>query len=175
MALSCPRCSVHLAREDYESIAIERCPDCDGVWLDFHELKRVLELRGPAVPMRPGGKPVATAPEILCPLCAKLMERFNFKQTGILLDRCGGHGTWLDAGELDRVRAVAEKQVQAPRLASPPRAGAAPPKPTKPPARPAPTSTSKPPLRASTSRTSSDGFDGWAVAGWICWFLLELL
>ena len=86
---------------------IDGCPGCGGVWLDHHELKRVVEARGIVRSAGAKGRPVATEPQVDCPLCHAPMERFNFKQSSILLDRCAGHGTWLDAGELERVVAAA--------------------------------------------------------------------
>ena len=36
-----------------------------------------------------------------CPQCGELMHRGLFgKRSGVIVDRCRSHGTWLDAGEL---------------------------------------------------------------------------
>ncbi len=36
-----------------------------------------------------------------CPCCGELMHRGLFgKRSGVIVDRCRSHGTWLDAGEL---------------------------------------------------------------------------
>src|SRR3989304_1414742 len=42
---------------------------------------------------------------IPCVRCGKLMNRKNFaKISGVILDECGKHGVWLDAGELEKIR-----------------------------------------------------------------------
>ena len=39
-----------------------------------------------------------------CPECQRFMQRRNFrKSSGVIIDRCHEHGTWLDADELERI------------------------------------------------------------------------
>ena len=39
-----------------------------------------------------------------CPQCDQAMHRKNFgRRSGVILDWCGDHGTWLDAKELEQV------------------------------------------------------------------------
>jgi Zn-finger nucleic acid-binding protein len=41
-----------------------------------------------------------------CPECAGTMQRKNFaKRSGVIVDWCGKHGTWLDADELEEIAA----------------------------------------------------------------------
>jgi Zn-finger nucleic acid-binding protein len=53
---------------------------------------------------RPG--PLETDVRYLrCPECSQPMMRMNFgRRSGVILDACKRHGTWFDAGELERVR-----------------------------------------------------------------------
>lgn len=39
--LRCPRCSVALVEEAVENVKIDRCPQCNGVWLDAGELEQL--------------------------------------------------------------------------------------------------------------------------------------
>jgi Zn-finger nucleic acid-binding protein len=42
---------------------------------------------------------------IPCVRCRKLMNRKNFGRiSGVIIDECGSHGVWLDAGELEKIR-----------------------------------------------------------------------
>ena len=42
---------------------------------------------------------------IPCVRCGKLMNRKNFGRiSGVIVDECGAHGVWLDAGEMERIR-----------------------------------------------------------------------
>src|SRR3569832_791108 len=56
-----------------------------------------------AAPQRsgPAREPVVYRP---CPVCADLMNRFNFAGcSGVILDACKPHGVWFDVDELRRI------------------------------------------------------------------------
>ena len=43
-SLMCPECQVALEARKYgtdSTIVVNRCPECEGVWLDYHELELV--------------------------------------------------------------------------------------------------------------------------------------
>ena len=106
----CPRCGVSLeidikGGEDYGF-----CPRCGGLWLDrgaFHQVTKESDVykkedteggyfRGPV------NDPIKYIP---CVRCGKLMNRKNFARiSGVIIDECGSHGVWLDAGELEKIR-----------------------------------------------------------------------
>ena len=105
----CPACRKPMRRVEVGSTAMLDCEACDGVWVDadvFESLCADKEAqaavihrfdRGGAV----AGERVRYRP---CPRCAKMMNRINFgKLSGIVVDVCKGHGTYLDAGELHRI------------------------------------------------------------------------
>lgn len=119
--LQCPRCSSALAQEDYEGIPIDRCPDCQGAWLDEGELKPIIKtriktftekeirsVRGVREKILPNREKLKS--ELDCPKCTGKMPRFNYQcTTGILLDKCAGHGIWFDKEELEHVQIVVEE------------------------------------------------------------------
>ena len=43
--MNCPRCKVSLQLETIKEknyqLEIDRCPQCDGIWLDFDEMKKL--------------------------------------------------------------------------------------------------------------------------------------
>ena len=44
-----------------------------------------------------------------CPKCSKPMMQMNWGgSSGVIIDRCVGHGLWFDAGELEKVQAIHE-------------------------------------------------------------------
>jgi Zn-finger nucleic acid-binding protein len=103
--MHCPRCNVELEVEQYKEIEIDRCPNCQGMWLDYTELDQlediafdVDELKGTMVYSPRTG-------ELLCPRCKQPMKAFEYRAYYDLeLDFCPGeHGFWLDAGEEKRV------------------------------------------------------------------------
>jgi len=118
---NCPRCRQKMLKKEYEGVSIDICEKCGGIWMDKDELYHVLEKREEKfshqqqeevtpeeiIPPRPGD----LIPELNCPLCGALMQRFAFGySSGIILDRCpNGDGVWLDKGELEKVQIYKEK------------------------------------------------------------------
>ena len=42
--MHCPKCGQQLIEIDYKGIAVDKCSQCDGVWLDAGELEQVAQL-----------------------------------------------------------------------------------------------------------------------------------
>jgi len=111
--MNCPRCKVELKVEDYRGIEVDRCPQCQGMWLDYGELDQLEdlvldqdELKGTIVYSPLKG-------ELPCPKCEKPMQRFSYRAYDLELDLCEqGHGTWLDAGEERRVLEIMEQRIK---------------------------------------------------------------
>ncbi len=106
----CPRCNTALETHNNDNIETDICPDCGGIWLDKGDFKmataesnvyRSFKLTREYI--RP---PIdSDFNYINCIRCGKLMLRENFKRiSGVMIDRCGRHGVWLDAGELEKIR-----------------------------------------------------------------------
>ena len=114
----CPACGdEHLLRSRAigTTSALE-CTRCAGLWLGEEAFRSLSDkARAEAQPfpdartirdtMAKARKPIAPQSGPLyrpCPVCGVRMSRTNFgRQSGVLLDRCPGHGTWFDAHELD--------------------------------------------------------------------------
>ena len=92
---------------------MDHCPECNGRWLDTHELGH-LEATVANEDERRGMIDYAKKPsELICPVCSKTMAAFNYRAYNLELDTCEDqHGYWLDAGEEGRVRDVMEERVQ---------------------------------------------------------------
>lgn len=96
---------------------LNECPGCNGVWApgaSFDQLiARALEARRDADPVAraglnprlKGANPSAQKVEYRrCPECEAFMQRRNFrKSSGVIIEVCQRHGTWLDADELERI------------------------------------------------------------------------
>jgi len=111
--MNCPRCNSELEVENHKGIEIDRCPQCQGMWLDYGELDQLEdtvldrdEIKGTMVFSSLQGK-------LLCPKCGEAMQRFNCRAYNLELDLCEqGHGTWLDAGEEKRVLELMEQRIK---------------------------------------------------------------
>ena len=96
-------------------IAVNECPGCHGLWVSgdhFDALvkraaqsARAARTRGRGRRASPRGNPLAAHVRYRrCPECDQFMLRTNYKRSsGVILDECRAHGTWLDADELEQV------------------------------------------------------------------------
>lgn len=44
--MRCPKCGMELIEIDYKGIKVDKCSECEGVWLDAGELETVSKLKG---------------------------------------------------------------------------------------------------------------------------------
>jgi len=95
---------------------IQECEKCHGLWAPEDRFEALIDQATKlvrekaaageaAAPRVDGGNPAATKVEYRrCPECSALMARRNFrKRSGVVIDLCHQHGTWLDAHELEQI------------------------------------------------------------------------
>ena len=104
--IDCPIHSCKLITVYLDTILIDYCPECYGIWLDFGELENLLnkkieknklfkdKLTGPL-------RPSENKKEIKnCPLCNKGLDIKKYYNSNIYLDICSiCGGIWFDSGE----------------------------------------------------------------------------
>ena len=120
----CPRCRALMTETREAGLDLDVCGTCGGTWYDRGELEARLERRrqepppleldGPD-PAAPGsaGAGGAEAPALAavvyrtCPRCEGQMQRRAVGgRASLIIDVCGRHGVFLDAGELERIIAL---------------------------------------------------------------------
>jgi len=134
--LPCPDCGGLMPVRGVGGVMVNECPSCNGLWAPGEELDRLVGraveaardadlsgLRGRA-PRVAGSNPWRQPVRYRkCPACDAFMQRRNYRKcSGIILDRCHEHGTWLDADELEQMAGfIAERGglPPEPRLESP--------------------------------------------------------
>jgi uncharacterized protein len=42
--MKCPKCGMEIIEVDYKGLKVDKCSECDGVWLDAGELETVSKL-----------------------------------------------------------------------------------------------------------------------------------
>lgn len=111
----CPSCDVtfdNINIGSKERILIQRCDDCDGLFLTEEILGELVQsqaaikdkidlhiLRFVKDHPRPEKETVIKYKK--CPVCDITMQRLNYRSvSGVIVDKCHKHGIWLDAGEL---------------------------------------------------------------------------
>ncbi len=115
-SLPCPHCTTPLDVIEFDgdlNVRIERCTTCFGMFFNPGELETLLDTQtNPLVWLDPAHleqlKLDAPQEETLayrkCPKCAEWMSRVNFGgRSGVVIDRCGAHGVWLEGSELRRL------------------------------------------------------------------------
>ncbi|MCA9752499.1 MAG: zf-TFIIB domain-containing protein [Gemmatimonadetes bacterium] len=115
--LECVDCGKRLIDRGVGDVIVSECPACNGLWVTsalFDQLvnravaarKSSLEGGVPAPNPREGrGNPLNVQVRYRkCPQCHRHMLRRNWNKTsGVVVDVCHEHGTWLDADELERI------------------------------------------------------------------------
>lgn len=105
--LPCPACAAPMAAHALAGIALSSCGRCEGLWVPDGHLERLLEGAGGGelAPRVRGGNPTRQAVAYRrCPECETQMQRRNFQRSsGVIVDVCRTHGTWLDADELEQI------------------------------------------------------------------------
>ena len=105
-----------MAATEVGGLVIQECPKCHGLWAPDDTFDALVDraaasareraMNGaPSAPREDGGNPATNKVEYRrCPTCDALMGRKNFrKRSGVIIDRCHEHGTWLDANELEQI------------------------------------------------------------------------
>jgi Zn-finger nucleic acid-binding protein len=92
-----------MSRVVLRRVEIDRCPDCQGTWLDSSELATLVgswsDLPRTGVVLELSGEPPC------CPRCHCGLEHRTYSNARrTLVDRCPCcSGIWLDRGELDMI------------------------------------------------------------------------
>ena len=115
-APSCPCCAEPMAVRGVGGVWVRECPKCNGLWVPGDRFDALIERAVEAARQR-AANGAASAPLQArrvstsfqyrnCPVCDERMYRKNFaNRSGVIIDWCGPHGTWLDADELEQVAA----------------------------------------------------------------------
>ncbi len=103
----CPRCASKLFFGEADGVEMLGCGACGGIWLDNASARKVMSRYDEAVAelaqrasINAKVRPDVRA-AVNCAECGAPMTRRQVAD--VELDFCGEHGTWFDAGELERV------------------------------------------------------------------------
>ena len=111
--MKCPRCEAELITEQYQGIEVDRCPSCNGMWLDYGELDQLEDTVFDQDDMKGSLMFRSFRGDLLCPKCQRPMQFFRYRAYDLELDFCDQeHGVWLDAGEEKRVLELMEQRIK---------------------------------------------------------------
>lgn len=100
---ACPSCGGAFASLKIGAVTIDRCQQCNGLWLDPLELERVLEsdhatLTAHQTAHAPTDPAKAKGP---CPRCGGTFIQLTDLRADVVVDSCAAcYGIFLDDGEL---------------------------------------------------------------------------
>jgi len=111
---SCPCCKINLVNLKTETLVLEYCKKCDGIFITEENFTKLIFYKvNPLSSFNPyylrfiqdhprdNRKKLQYYP---CPICQENMYMVNYKKnSGVLLDICEEHGIWLDGGELQQI------------------------------------------------------------------------
>ena len=109
--LPCPACDLLMPPTQVAGIGLNECTRCWGLWVPGENFDALVSRatenareRG-AAPRNEGGNPARREVQYRkCPECQGFMQRRNYRRSsGVVLDVCHTHGTWLDADELEEI------------------------------------------------------------------------
>ncbi len=116
--LNCPRCDTAMQtrtiRTATGAVVIDICaPGCTGIWLDAGDMSAGLDVTDDLqqAVLTPSRTP-DLGRSADCPICQETMNRYRWNYTSpVSLDQCpAGHGTWIDAGEVQAMEAFEERE-----------------------------------------------------------------
>ena len=111
--LNCPRCNVALNEKKFKDIDVDHCPQCKGLWLEFHELDQLEDHSMDSDDTKGMLEYARRESDISCPHCDELMETFNYRAHNLPIDHCtNDHGYWLDEGEEKKVLDIMKQRVR---------------------------------------------------------------
>jgi uncharacterized protein len=103
--MKCPHCTSHLVTLEFADIEVDYCFKCRGIWLDKGEVEHLIRIAGGNDHLLKIATSASTRErKRKCPVCRKPMDKELVGEVEtVLLDRCGKHGMWYDAGELKKI------------------------------------------------------------------------
>ena len=111
--MNCPRCDVALDEKKLKDIEVDHCPQCKGLWLDFHELDQLEDHSMDDDDSKGMVEYARRESDISCPHCHAVMETFNYRAHNLPIDHCKNQcGYWLDEGEEKKVLDIMKQRIQ---------------------------------------------------------------
>ena len=108
--MDCIRCNIRMNKEIKNDIVIDKCPVCDGIWLDYNELEMLQKGEGSRFSLLISDLYRENALEEefnkmdgLCPKCNQSPLEVTMLD-GVEVDRCPScKGMFFDFGEIEEV------------------------------------------------------------------------
>lgn len=110
--MNCPSCKNPMVILELNQVEIDYCSACKGIWLDSGEIDLIYSnSERKEISKSFSIKDDIHEVKIRCPICKRKMDKVEFENSGIIIDRCKKtHGLWFDSGELKALLSSAEQE-----------------------------------------------------------------
>ena len=106
--MKCPKCEYDLKRTSLQSIHVDECPSCHGIWFNKDELRKAKDSTDKYLmwldfePFQLNSEREKT--EYKCPNCRTALESMRYENSKVKIDACPScKGTWLDDDEFKKI------------------------------------------------------------------------
>ena len=100
--MNCPKCTARMEKVSFESVEVDRCTHCHGIWFDEFEKDQLKALKGSEkIDIGDPSASQGLTDTIDCPVCHTQMTKMvDRKQSHIWYESCPVcYGVFFDAGE----------------------------------------------------------------------------
>ena len=108
--MNCPRCKEQLTVRTVESLQVDECPGCKGIWFDKDELRQAKDRQDADLNWmdfdlwKHHDEFSVSAKPLKCPKCDVDTAAISYGKTGVEIDYClKCQGVWLDGGEFEKI------------------------------------------------------------------------
>ena len=108
--MNCPGCKIELRKNTINTIEIDECEKCEGIWFEDDELRKAKDSTDKDLNWmdfeiwKHEDQFKTEARNLPCPQCNKALVAINYSDTEIEVDYCPScKGTWLDSGEFKKI------------------------------------------------------------------------
>lgn len=116
--MRCPKCSSDLTPWSLDSVTVDECRNCEGIWFDEDELRQVKDSADPDLnwmdfDIWAESAAIAVAGgDTQCPRCQVAMHVLEYDSTGVQIEYCHTcSGVWLDKGKLASIIGALEQEL----------------------------------------------------------------
>ena len=108
--MQCPQCHTDLIPRTIETVAVDECRRCEGIWFDKDELRKVKDKTDPDLNWmdfeiwKKTDAFKVSGGQTQCPRCVVPMHVLDYDDTGVEIEFCSRcSGVWLDKGKLGKI------------------------------------------------------------------------
>ena len=116
--MNCPNGHGALAPRRLETVTVQECATCGGIWFDEDELRRAKDAAEPDANWleldvwKHGDDVKGVQTDVACPNCSARLVALTYPPTGAQIDHCPScQGTWLGRGEFAKLVAALDEEV----------------------------------------------------------------